>query len=139
MQKIEKLIPAALQAIDAELVSYDKYKNGIPKAYQGAVAGFGTTLLQMGLLPTLAVYADQEHQADIERDRLFRVLIRIVQSAESNFDDKGLLLLKPGDLLSKIAREKDNAYKNFPQAQFKEKLLEASLAFKLAIRTYKLV
>jgi len=138
LRKIEYLIPAALEAVDSVLV--EKYgKNGIPSGYQGAISGFGTSLLQMGLLPTLAVYTDTDSGADIKRDLLLKTLFAIVLHADSKFSDghKQQLptdengLVKIGQLLRKVA----NA--DF-QEELKEHLIQAALAFKLAIRTYKL-
>lgn len=130
LRKIEYLIPAALEAIDKVLLP--EYKaNGIPKEYQGAISGFGSSLLQMGLLPTLAVYNDEEHGASIDRKKLLLVLQQILQHRDSHFSRKDLLG-KQASLL------KDALQSNFPQDELKEQLIQASLAFKLAIRTYKL-
>ncbi len=132
LRKIEYLIPAALQAIDDVLVA--KYGlEAIPSGYQSAVSGFGTTVLQMGLLPTLAVYADKDSDADIDRQKLLEVLIKIVGHQDSRFSAAGKELLNNEDSLLKDALQP-----GFPQEELKAQLLQASLAFKLAIRTYKL-
>ncbi|MDZ4682761.1 MAG: type III-B CRISPR module-associated protein Cmr5 [Saprospiraceae bacterium] len=130
LRKIEYLIPAALEAIDATFRT-DIQGNGIPSGYQSAASGFGTTLLQMGLLPTLAVYVDEGSDADIDRKKLLATLQAILAHPDSRFGQKGLLG-RQNSLL------KDVLQPGFPQADFKEHLLQASLAFKLAIRTYKL-
>ncbi len=133
LRKIEYLIPAALEAVDAVLVA--KYgKDKIPAGYQSAVSGFGTTLLQMGLLPTLAVYTDKDSGAGIERDQLLKALLRIVKHKDSRFPEekKSMIPDQVGAVLKEVAK------REFPQQELKEHLLQAAVAFKLAIRTYKL-
>lgn len=133
LRKIEYLIPAALEAVDAVLLA--KYgKDKIPSGYQSAVSGFGTSLLQMGLLPTLAVYTDKDSGAGIDRSKLLEALLRIVKHQDSRFSSENKSMI-PNDvsiLLKTVA-------KNEPlQQELKEHLLQAALAFKLAIRTYNL-
>lgn len=130
LRKIEHLLPAALGAIDA-VFSDDITKGGIPSGYQSAASGFGVTLRQMGLLPTIAVYADQGSDADIDREKLLNALLHIVKHADSRFSAKSQLGQVEG-LLRAVQQS------SFPQEAFKEHLLQASVAFKLAIRTYKL-
>jgi hypothetical protein len=130
LRKIEYLIPAALEAID-EVFQAEIGKDGIPSGYQSAASGFGTTLLQMGLLPTLAVYTDEGSDADIVRKELLKALLYIVKHADSRFGAKDQL----GQVEALLRTARQPA---FPQEEFKEHLLQASVAFKLAIRTYKL-
>lgn len=138
LRKIEYLIPAALDAVDAVLVT--KYgKDRIPSGYQSAISGFGTSLLQMGLLPTLAVYTDKDSDADIKRDLLLKALFTIILHNDSKFpnsykqdlpkDTNGVINIAL--VLRKVAES------NFQRA-LKEHLMQAALAFKLAIRTYNL-
>ncbi len=139
LRKIEYLIPAALDAVDTVLVK--KYgKDNIPSGYQSAISGFGTSLLQMGLLPTLAVYTDTDNAAGIQRDVLLQTLFAIVLHQDSRFsadwkrqiptDENGLLQTR--NLLKKVAKS------DFEQDELKAHLMQAALAFKLAIRTYNL-
>jgi len=126
LRKIEYLIPAALEAIDGEFKS-----NTIPSGYQGAISGFGASLLQMGLLPTLAVYEDKDSDADIDRQKLLKALKAIVKHKDSLFLHKNMLR-NDHSLLDDVLQQ------GFPKEEFKEYLIKASIAFKLAIRTYKL-
>ncbi len=139
LRKIEYLIPAALDAVDTVLAG--KYgRDNIPSGYQSAISGFGTSLLQMGLLPTLAVYTDNDNAAGIQRDVLLQTLFVIVLHQDSRFsaeskrqiptDENGLLQTRT--LLRTVANP------NFKQDELKEHLMQAALAFKLAIRTYNL-
>lgn len=132
LSNVEYLIPAAFTAIDAHLAShYSK----IPKGYQGAASGFGMTLKQMGLLPTLAVYSAKEDQAGIDRNRMLEVLLTIVQNdshLETEFKQH-LTSVNAGSLLQKVVQRDDHWRKIFVRH-----LLKAAVAFKLAIRTYEL-
>lgn len=138
LRNIEYLIPAALDAVEKKLAV--KYQDGIPSGYQSAVSGFGTSLMQMGLLPTLAVYTDKDSGADIKRDLLLKALLHILTHKDSNFeaeakkrllDDNGNVQLDP--LLRTVSQN------TFPAEEMKVHLMQAALAFKLAIRTFKLV
>lgn len=130
LRKIEYLIPTALDSIDEHLVR--KNPGGIPAGYQGAASGFGTTLMQMGLLPTLAVYTDKENQADIDRSLLLKVLVTIVKN-DPRFNSDSTPLNDTNTLLRNAAG-KPKSWQN----EFKEHLLRASLVFKLTLRTYHL-
>jgi len=138
LKKIEYLLPAALDAIDKKLANHDDYKDGIPSGYQSAIAGFGTSLLQMGLLPTLAVYCDKDHQAGIKRDLFLQILFAILLHEKSHLSEQAKKeLMDNGDLnLDGLLRKVDRS--KFLKKELKSQLLEAALAFKLAIRTYKL-
>lgn len=138
LKKIEKLIPAALDAIDENLAKHEDYKEkGIPSAYQSAISGFGTSILQMGLLPTLAVYYDTDNQSGITRKLLLDVLYAIIldNSVERSEALESALVQRndSGNFLRTVSSSAE--VKN----EFKPKLMDAALAFKLAIRTYNLV
>lgn len=131
LRKIEYLIPAALEAIDS-VFKPDIEKDGIASGYQSAISGFGASLLQMGLLPTISVYEDEGSDAAIVRKNILRVLVKIVLHKDSRFSAKDRLHNSTNSLIKRIAND------DFPQNEFKESLIKASIAFKLAIRTYKL-
>ena len=139
IRKIEYLFPAALETIKRELE--EKYgKNQIPSGYQSAISGFGTALRQMGLLPTLAVYTDSDNKASIQRDLLLLALLYIVVHNCSKFPENYKQILKNDEniveintILNTVAVQ-DKIF----QYSLKQNLLEAALAFKLAIRTFNL-
>jgi hypothetical protein len=132
LRKIENLIPAALDAVDSVLKT--AYPGGIPKGYQGAVSGLGTTLNQMGLLPTLAVYADQDSGAEISRQLLIQTLVTVIKnSAPKDADKQNLPIGGIGLLLHMKDKPK------VQQSDFKADLIQAAIAFKLAIRTHPLI
>lgn len=138
LRKIEYLIPAALEAVDKVLI--DKYGvDEIPSGYQSAISGFGTSILQMGLLPTLAVYsASDKERASIDRPCLLQALLYILVHTDGKFPDPDRIPIdqngKPDTkhLLSTVTAA------DFPREELKAHLMQAALAFKLAIRTYHL-
>lgn len=131
-KSIEKLIPRALQAVEEHLA----HGGTVPSAYNGYIASMGASIVQMGLLPTLAFYSlgksedapgtDNEKGADTKEDRskLLLTIFKIIEPEESaNY--QGTLL--------KYALEE-----NVNQRFLKKRILNAAIAVKLAIRTFKL-
>lgn len=139
-KKIEHLLPAALNAVNQVLVK-EYGKNKIPKGYQGAISGFGTSLIQMGLLPTLAVYSDKDSSASIKRPLLLEALFSILTSDACKFSAKVELpeiSFEKNQLKNADGVLEEIASSNYSR-ELKEHLMHAALALKLAIRTYKLV
>lgn len=139
LRKIEYLIPAALDAVDKVLVT-EYGKDNIPSGYQSAISGFGTSLLQMGLLPTLAVYTDTDNSAGIQRDILLQTLFAIVLHQDSRLSEecKQKIPTDENGLLQTNILLKTVAMPDYKQDELKAHLMQAALAFKLAIRTFNL-
>lgn len=76
MQKIQKLIP------DAVAVVKEAFKNGttteIDKNFNGYISSFGGSLIQSGLLPTLAFYSNQGG-AQKERGKIINMLEKMLK------------------------------------------------------------
>lgn len=132
---IRELIPASMEAIEAVFFS-EKYKdkayktNGIPATFNGYIASFGASTIQMGLLPTIVVFSDKSSSSKENKALLLEVLWQVLQHEKSGFDNskgKGDLLKTALDLSTK-----NNIH------QLKQPLQRASIAIKLALRTYKL-
>lgn len=131
-KRIEKYFPAAMQAIEAVLY---KEKEPIAKEYQGYVSAFGSSVLQMGLLPTLAVHADEGSGAQQDRRKLLEVLARTLTGATEALAGSPVrpaLHNKETDLF-RIAVERPEL-----RDELREHLLDAVVAVKLCLRTFKL-
>ena len=135
-KRIEEMIPLAISAIE----NYAEFKDGdgqikpIPATYQGSISGMGASILQMGLLPTLAVFADQESGAkDDQRQHLLRI-IRSVLENYANYGDKQLLINRADEDLCKVAARMSHSQRK----DLREYLLDAAVAVKLSLRTFKL-
>lgn len=126
MRTVEKLIPAAIVAVTNKMA-----KNGIVNtAYKGYISAFGAGIIQSGLLPTLAMYKGNEDsdKKKAESGHLLNAIYEVVKSKyvqkpeENNLFDYALREMKQPDNRQKVIND----------------ILNASVAVKLAIRTFKL-
>lgn len=107
---IEKLIPQAIALLQ---------NSPKEKVYQGYLASFGPTVITSGLVQAVAFYT-----ADEKKNKVIELMFKLIK--ESLKTDKKTLL--------ELLKEGEN-YKNYA---LKHKILEASIACKLAIRTFEL-
>ena len=108
---IDKLIPDAIK----ELKTLEK-SGKIEKVYNGYLASFGPTVITSGLKKTVTIYADKA-SSNVKRRRVTQIMFDLIGE-----DMDGYVAQK--------GNEKDYA--------FKQRLLEANIACKLAIRTFVL-
>lgn len=128
MRAVEKLIPAAIKAVD-ENMAFNKEVN---KAYKGYISAFGAAIVQSGLLPTLAMYKGSEecNNKKAETRCLLDAIYAVIKTTNSpkptddNLFDYALRLLMQDP--------------NKRQMVMNE-IMNASVAVKLAIRTFKLI
>jgi len=116
-----KAVEQYLEQADKTLSTSNLVDTGTKKikdeAYDGYLNGFGPAVITAGLLPTLATY-----QADTKREAVLNAIAKVAQ-IESY--DTGKLLLQHC-----IGKSKPE------QNLLKEKIINASVALKLMIRTY---
>jgi CRISPR type III-B/RAMP module-associated protein Cmr5 len=129
----EKYFKSAMTAISDILQEEDSSKE-ISREYQAYAASFGSSILQMGLLPTLAVYADQESGSAKDRSKLLKVLAKTLTACDG---------LKNEPLKQKIRDNAHDLYKtvvsnDVMKDEFRRHLLDAIVAVKLSLRTFKL-
>lgn len=129
MRTVEKLIPLAIKAIT---VSGMEEKGVVNKAYKGYISSFGAGIIQSGLLPTLAMYKGNEDsdKKKANTGKLLKAIFYVI--VENHKPEK----INEGDLFDyalKALNVKENR-----QALINE-IMNASIAVKLAIRTFKLV
>ena len=110
---IEKYIPDAMKVLKEEFSDGE-----IPSAYNGYISSFGASIIQSGLLSTLALFENQ--QANTEQDR-FKLNNLILKVLDETFN---------GTLLEYVL--------NGNQEIQKRNILDISIALKLSIRTFKL-
>ena len=115
-RRIEEYIPKALDVIEEEFS--DK---AIPKEYNGYIAAFGAGIIQSGLKPTVAIYENKNAQTKSEKNRLTRMILRII---DPSANDDSLLRY----IIHHAADEE----------LLKEEIVDAAIAIKLAMRTFKL-
>lgn len=133
-KRIEKLFPAALDAIDEILLGGDENKL-IDSEYQGYISSFGASVMQMGMLPTLAVYADEGSGASRDRRKLLKILAKVLVSSASSFQYKQAIIAHGNDLFKTAVQ---GLLSQSERNTLQEHLLDASVAVKLCLRTFKL-
>jgi CRISPR-associated protein Cmr5 len=113
-KSIEKLIPDAMRVLE------DEFSDGvIPSAYNGYISSFGASVIQSGLLPTLALFEKKDAPTKEDKQKLTALILKVL---DENAQESSLLhyvLNKNEDML-------------------KPRILDISIAIKLSIRTFKL-
>lgn len=113
---IEQYIPQAIEVLE------QTFTDGvIPSAYNGYISSFGASIIQSGLLPTLALFENTNASTKENKEYLSYLIIQILTGSP---DDRSLLRYA-------IESSED-------EAQLKRKILDISIALKLSIRTFKL-
>jgi len=127
MRTVEKLIPFAIEAVSKSKMEDEKKKGVVNKAYKGYISSLGAGIIQSGLLPTLAMYKGAEKSENKKADtgKLLNAIFYVIKK------HRKLDKIQGGDLF-KYALEAED------QERVKKEILDASIAVKLAIRTFKL-
>ena len=108
---IEAYIPQAIEAIESLNIANDN--DEIAKQFNGYIASFGASIRQTGLLATVLFYGNENSNAEKERAKVIYAIEKMIGQTiiVNNQVDKNIRV----------------------------KVENASIALKLAIRTYKLV
>jgi CRISPR-associated protein Cmr5 len=144
MNKIEKLLPSALEAAK-KFITMDNEQLSVPKQFKGYISSFGASVIQSGLMPTLAFYSDAK-KAKGDRSLLVPALIDIlfrkgIYPTNDEVQKKLDVLEKDKDKDLKphihiffdwlLENNKENHEK------LRKELMDASIALKLALRTFR--
>ncbi len=124
-QRVEKYIPAAIEAITTEKITKDNGK--IDKQFKGYISSFGAAIIQTGLIPAVAFYSVQG-DADAERQKLIEAIKKILT------DNVEVIPNTQSLLRFLIERFESNDNMNL----WKEKIMDAATALKLAVRTFEM-
>lgn len=123
-KRINELIPKALEAISDSQIA----KNGIvAREYKGYISSMGASIIQSGLLATLAFYSNEQSQAEKKRLNLLKA-IKLLIASESNVQIR---------LLDYILSNTNNGDNKPAVAVYEKSISEALIALKLALRTFK--
>lgn len=128
MRAVEKLIPAAISAITSSGMAVNGEVN---KAYKGYISSLGAGIIQSGLLPTLAMYKGTEGSDNkkAETRNLLKAIYSVVKSKHNpKPTDDNLFNYALG-----LSRDSNK------RQMVTDEIINASIAVKLAIRTFKLV
>ena len=132
-RRIEEMIPLAMQVIE----NYEKFQDEekkemvpIPSTFQGSISSMGASIIQMGLLPTIAVFADKDSGTqDDQRLHLLEILKRVL----IKYRPKLYSGMENHDNLLKYVAQDKNIHR-----RFKDDLMDAAVAVKLSLRTFKI-
>lgn len=124
MRAVEKLIPYAIKAVSDSQMEVNGVIN---KAYKGYISSFGAGIIQSGLLPTLAMYKGNEGSDKKKADtsNLLKAVFNVIKESRKSETIPG------NDLFNYALNAED-------QQKVKQEILNASIAIKLAIRTFKM-
>ena len=144
MNKIEKLLSSALEAAK-KFITMDNEQLSVPKQFKGYISSFGASVIQSGLMPTLAFYSDAK-KAKGDRSLLIPALVYMLfkneiyaLNSDVQYALDALEKDKEKDLKSRIHIFFNwllEANKANPEKLRKE-LMDASIALKLALRTFR--
>ena len=125
MKRIQELIPHAIEAIDYLKIENEKD----PGVYNGYVASFGAGIIHSGLLPVIAMYSNAEKSTrDGDKSKIPAAIFHVIQKINKDIKDKYLF-----DYILNQLREDPSQYQKLNRL-----VMDASIAVKLALRTYKL-
>jgi len=115
-KEIEKYIPIALQVLQ------DEFSSGqIPSTYNGYISSFGASIIQSGLLPTLALFENENASTKENKEHITKLILKVLDKTS-----------KQKSLLHYVLEDRIN------QEYLKEKIVNISVAIKLSLRTFQL-
>ena len=117
-KRIENMIPLAIDAI-SKIIAKD---NKVSKEYKGYISSFGASVIQPGLIPTIAFY-ENENPDTIIIITLDQNQLYVITDGE-NIN---------GKLLDYVLTKKEE------RRVTKQKINDAAIAIKLAIRTFEMI
>jgi len=125
---VEKYIPFAIRLLENEIendnrnIVNDKDKKILNKVYNAYIAAFGANIIQNGLAPAIAFYKNENASSEKSRAEVVNLIEKILKEDSKIDKDKSLF---------DMCLEKETA-------QLTEDTINATIALKLAFRTYKL-
>ena len=116
-QKINQLIPKAIDAIsDGEMATDGK----VEKEYKGYISSMGASILQSGLIATLAFYSKDAEGSGAKRTYLLKAIGVLVVPDNNNSELLKYVLVNPSN-----------------QRKIENDISNALIALKLALRTFE--
>jgi len=115
-KQIENYLKKGLKEInDRDIV----HSNKIGKVYFGYIASFGPAVIHSGLLPAIAFYEAETSHAEGDRKKITTMILNIISEKHAN---NATLL--------------DYCIQHQSDPLLKQNILDASIALKLAMRTF---
>ena len=130
MKQIDRYIPPAMQLVTRKLASVSN-KGHVPAVYKGYISSMGASIVLSGLVPTLAFYNADTRDSGSEQPR--RPLLDILHELL-----RDRYVLKNQDSLFDYALALEDQKKKTELRRLKRDVINASIALKLALRTFHL-
>ena len=123
-KRVEKYIPSAINAVKQHIASGEKVK----RQFKGYIASFGAAVIQTGLIPAVAFYSVQAG-AEVDRGKIIEAIKEILEKAgEAKIGQQSLLQF----LIKRYEQGGED------MSRWKEKVMDAATALKLAVRTFEI-
>jgi CRISPR-associated protein Cmr5 len=141
MKRLKNILPKAIQAIDIKIKSHN---DSVKKEYEGYFASFGASIIQSGLIPTLAFYSDggdaERDTTEFRRNQFLQAIMYILdENSKKNLLEYVLEQVYTnfiyGNINYDFIRNKPDVKK---MHKIQHDIIDASIALKLALRSYKL-
>lgn len=120
-ERVASYIPEAINLIEEFKIAQD---GKVPEEFNGYIASFGASIIKSGLLPAVVFYEAEDSGAKEDRKKLMLVILELVKENDNYNYDK----------LSKYIMKKQKT-----EINLKNKIKDAAVAIKLAIRSFELV
>ncbi|MBU5593309.1 type III-B CRISPR module-associated protein Cmr5 [Clostridium sp. MSJ-4] len=130
-REIEEQIPIAIDSINEFINNELFYKKDdksfglIPKEYNGYISNFGASIIQSGLISTVAFFESEKSNSNSDKRVLTKLILQVIQEYKK---------LQVKDVESLLGYVLDN--KNIAE-EIEEEIINATIAIKLAIRVFK--
>lgn len=133
MKKVEKYIKQAIDQVESTISEKDENKKStgiVLNVYNGYISAMGASIIQSGLLPTLASFeSTKDNEKEGDKKRISTSILNIIKDENKDTSTEETSLLNY--VISKSIEPEDIQY-------YKEKIINIGIALKLAIRTFKL-
>lgn len=134
--KVEALIPKAIEEINVMIKNNRFSSDGkIPNEFKGYISNFGASIVQSGLLSTVAFYEKNKEDTSAQQDRRLvneLILNMILSNKNREFNTLFDYVLSNAKVEEAKEKEKKNRL-------IKEDIINAAIALKLAIRVFEFV
>lgn len=118
-KRVEVMIPVAIDAIRKIILEDNK----VSKEYNGYISSFGASIIQSGLIPTIAFYENKSANSKGNRSKITSAILYVIT------DGKNI----NGKLLDYVLSKKED------DRVVKQKINDAAISIKLAIRTFEMI
>lgn len=121
-RRVDDLIPQVIDYINDNNNKIKNLENKVPREFNGYIANFGASIIQSGLLATVAFFERKESKSKEDREKLPQLIIDIINKNNGS-NEKYLLdyIIKNKNKINLI----------------KEEIIDIAVATKLAIRVFE--